>query len=205
MIDVVAGGPAWLTTWALPIGAGICLSAACGFRTFIPLLLVGLASHFGVFPLDASYAWLASTAGLTALGTAAALEIGGYYVPILDHLLDVIATPLAMVAGALVMFTSIGADHGLIGWLLAVLVGGGISSAVQLTTVKARAVSTGVTGGLGNSLVATGELAGSAGLSAVALLLPVLALFVAIVLLAVLWRAVRWVVRRRVARTVPVE
>ena len=182
----------------LPVGAGICLSAACGFRTFVPLLLVGLASHLGVFALDARYAWLASTAGLVALGSAAVLEVGGYYIPVVDHLLDTIATPLSMVAGTLVMLTSIGADHGVPGWLLALLLGGGVSGAVQLTTVKARMVSTGTTGGLGNPIVATAELIGASLLSVLAILLPLLALLVAVLLLVALWRAVRWVRNRRV-------
>jgi len=203
MIDAASSLPAWWSAWALPIGAGVCLAAATGFRTFIPLLCVGLAAHFGLFSLDAQYAWLAGTTGLVALGTAAMLEVGGYYIPIVDNALDVIATPLAAAAGALVMFTSIGADHGLAGWLLALLVGGGLSSAVQLTTVKARAVSTGATAGLANPLVATGELMGSAMLSAVALLMPVLAVIVAIVLFVMLWRATRWIHQRRMARTSP--
>ena len=191
--------PGWWSAWILPVGAGICLSAACGFRTFVPLLLVGLASHLGMFALDARYAWLASTAGLVALGSAAVLEVGGYYIPVVDHLLDTIATPLSMVAGTLVMLTSIGADHGVPGWLLALLLGGGVSGAVQLTTVKARMLSTGTTGGLGNPIVATAELIGASTLSALAILLPLLALLVAVLLLVALWRAVRWVRNRRVA------
>jgi len=203
MIDMASSLPAWWSAWALPIGAGVCLSAACGFRTFIPLLAVGLAAHFGLIPLDAKYGWLGTTTGLVALGTAAVLEVGGYYIPIVDHALDVIATPLAAAAGALVMFTSIGSDHGLLGWLVALLVGGGLSSAVQLTTVKTRVLSTGMTAGLGNPLVATGELVGAAGLSALALLLPVIAVLVAVVLLVMLWRITRWIHQRRIARTGP--
>ncbi|MBL0171528.1 MAG: DUF4126 domain-containing protein [Gemmatimonadaceae bacterium] len=197
MIDAVSSLPGWWSAWALPIGAGVCLSAACGFRTFIPLLAVGLASHFGVIPLDAQYGWLATTTGLVALGTAAVLEVGGYYIPMVDHALDVIATPLAAAAGVLVMFTSIGSDHGLLGWLVALMLGGGLSGAVQLTTVKTRALSLGTTAGLGNPVVATGELVGAAGLSALAVLLPVVALLVAVVLLVVLWRVTGWVRRRR--------
>jgi hypothetical protein len=200
--DVVSALPSWWSGWVLPIGAGVCLSAATGFRTFVPLLCVGLAAHFGLFSLDAQYAWLASTTGLVALGTAAVLEIGGYYIPVVDNFLDVIATPLSMIAGTLVMFTSIGADHGLPGWLLALLVGGGVSGLVQLTTVKARAVSTGTTAGLANPLVATGELLGAAGLSALALLLPVLAVLIAVVVLALLLVAFRRFRRPRVAHAV---
>ena len=195
--EASASLPAWWSAWALPLGAGVCLSAACGFRTFIPLLAVGLASHFGLVPMDSQYGWLSSATGLVALGTAAAFEVGGYYIPIVDHALDVIATPLATAAGALAMFTSIGSDHGLMGWLLALLIGGGVSSAVQITTVKARAISTGATAGLANPLVATGELAGAATLSAVAVFLPMVALAIAVTILVLLWWAYRWVRSKR--------
>jgi hypothetical protein len=187
----------WVAMWAVPIGVGVCLAAACGFRTFVPLLCVALAARTGLVTLDGPYAWMANTTGLIALLTAAVAEVAGYYVPIVDHALDVIATPLSVVAGTLVMFTSIGSDHGMLGWLLALLLGGGLSGAVQLTTVKARALSFGTTAGLANPLVATAELVGSFGLSAIALLLPALAVVFAVTLLALLVLAVRWVRRRR--------
>jgi hypothetical protein len=190
----------WVTAWLLPIGAGICLAAACGFRTFVPLLCIGVAGRLGGFPLDASYAWLASGAGLVVLGTATVLEVAGYYVPLLDHALDVIATPLAMVAGTLAMFTSIGADHGLWGWLLALVAGGGLSGLVQLTTVKARLLSSATTGGLGNPFVATLELAGATVLSTIVLLVPVLAGVTALATLIALWWLRRRTRTRRMAR-----
>lgn len=195
--DVTGSTPAWWSAWVIPIGAGICLSAATGFRTFVPLLCIGLAAHFHLFTVDAQYAWLASPAGLMALGTAAVLEVGAYYIPVLDNLLDVIATPLSMMAGVLVMLTSIGADHGLPGWLLALVLGGGVSGLVQLTTVKARAVSTGTTAGFANPIVATTELLGAMGLSILALLVPAVALVLALLLLALLWWSIRRLWRPR--------
>jgi len=157
----------------------------------VPLLCIGVASHFGVFAVDPQYAWLGSPAGLLALGIAALLEVGGYYIPLVDHALDVIATPLATVAGILAMFVSIGGDHGIPGWLLAVVLGGGVSGAMQLTTVKARAISTGTTAGFANSAVAT---------SGLAIFVPALAVVLAVILLVVLWRASRWV-RQRLSST----
>jgi hypothetical protein len=187
----------WLQAWALPIGAGVCLAAACGFRTFVPLLCIAIASRTGVFALDGQYAWLATTTGLIALSTAAVAEVAGYYIPVVDHALDVIATPLATAAGVLAMFTSIGSDHGLLGWLLALVLGGGVSGALQLATVKTRALSFGTTAGLANPLVATVELLGALGLSVVALLAPVVALVATVAVGLVVWRLYRRARRRR--------
>lgn len=191
--------PEWFSAWAVPAGAGVCLAAACGFRTFIPLLTVALASRAGVYSLDAHYSWLATTAGLVTLTTAAVAEVAAYYIPVVDHALDVIATPLATLAGVLAMFTSIGSDHGMLGWLVALVLGGGMASAVQLTTVKARLLSLGTTAGIGNPLVATAELIGAGVLSVIAMLLPLLATVIAVTLVAALVIIVR-ALRRRAAR-----
>lgn len=197
MVELFSGPPPWWTDVLLPLGAGLCLSAACGFRTFIPLLFVGLASRFGYAPVDPQMAWLASTAGLGTLATAAVLEVAAYYVPFVDNALDVVATPLAMAAGTVAMFTSLGVIQGVPGWLIALILGGGASGAVQLTSVKARALSSGTTGGLGNPVVATGELIGAATLSLVAIALPIIALVVVFLLLVSVWRVWCWIGRKR--------
>jgi len=43
------------TISALALGIG--LSASTGFRVFIPLLVAGIASHFGLLPLGESFEW----------------------------------------------------------------------------------------------------------------------------------------------------
>jgi hypothetical protein len=42
------------------IALGIGLSASTGFRVFIPLLVAGLASHFGILTLGESFVWMGS-------------------------------------------------------------------------------------------------------------------------------------------------
>src|SRR5438874_3598888 len=85
----------------LSICAGIGLAAACGFRVFVPLLVVSIAALSGHLHLLPSFQWLGTYPALLALSVATALEIGGYYIPWLDHLLDTIATPAAVIAGTL--------------------------------------------------------------------------------------------------------
>ena len=183
--------------WLVPIGVGVCLSAACGFRTFLPLFIIGAAARLGITPVDAQFAWLASNAGMATLGTAAMLEVGAYYVPFVDNALDLVATPLAMMAGTLAMLTSLGMTAGVPGWIIALIVGGGVSGAVQVTSVKARALSSSTTAGIANPVLATGELVGAATLSTLAILLPILAVVLSIVVAVVIWRTWRWIRRRK--------
>ena len=68
---------------------------------FLPFLVVTVAAKFGLLELRESWMWLGSWPAITAFATATALEIGAYYVPWLDNVLDSIATPAAGIAGML--------------------------------------------------------------------------------------------------------
>jgi len=85
----------------LGMAVGIGLAAAAGFRVFVPLLVAAVAAKTGVLTLAPGYAWLASTPALAALGTATVLEVAAYSIPWLDQLMDLIATPIALLAGML--------------------------------------------------------------------------------------------------------
>jgi len=159
------------------IGAfvGLALSAAVGFRVFVPLLLAGAAARLGYLELTTDMAWLGSDAALVALATATVLEVSAYYVPWLDNLLDAIAMPTAIVAGA-VAWVAVTPDLSpLLRWTLAVVAGGGVAGVIQAGTALLRLQSSGFTGGLANPVLATAELLGALALSVMGVLAPVLA------------------------------
>lgn len=160
----------------LSVALGLALAAACGFRVFVPFLVMSVASRAGYLELSSSFDWVASDAALWALGAATVLEIGGYYLPWVDHLLDMVASPAAVIAGVLATGAVITDMDPFWKWTLAVVAGGGLASTTQALTVAGRGVSTATTLGLGNPLVSTGEAAGAFGLSALAIVLPLLAL-----------------------------
>jgi hypothetical protein len=171
----------------LCICLGIGLSAACGFRVFVPLLALSVAAHAGHVHLAAGFQWIASDAALIAFGAATVLEVGAYYIPWVDHALDVIAAPVAVVAGVLVTASLVTDMSPLLKWTLAVIAGGGAAGLVQGGTMFLRGASSVATAGFGNPLVATTELAMAAVTSVLSLLAPV---FIAVVvLLALVWIA----------------
>ena len=173
--------------------AGIALSAASGLRVFIPILALGLAGRFELLPVSEQFAWMTSDLVLIILGMAAVVEVGSYYVPLVDNLLDLVATPAAM-AGGTVILASLMPEMGPVAqWATAAVLGGGSAGIVQGSTVLARGLSTASTGGLGNSVVATGETGGSLLAVVLAIVLPVLfGVFVIVVLLAL----VIWLIRK---------
>jgi hypothetical protein len=158
----------------LSICLGIGLSAACGFRVFVPLLVMSIASLAGHLTLAPGFQWIGSYPALITFSVATALEIAGYYIPWVDHALDTIATPAAIIAGTVVTASIVTGMSPLLKWTLAIIAGGGAAGLVQGTTVVTRAASTATTGGLANPLFATIELGGAAATSIAALLAPAL-------------------------------
>ena len=153
---------------------GVGLSAACGFRVFVPLLIMSIASLSGHLSLARGFEWIGSYPALVSFSVATCLEIAGYYIPWLDHLLDTIATPAAIVAGTIITASMVADVSPFLKWTLAVIAGGGAAGMVQGTTVIARGASGVTTAGLANPVVSTLELAGSIITSILALLAPVL-------------------------------
>ena len=162
----------------LSILAGIGLSAACGFRVFVPLLVTSIAARSGHLHLGSQFAWIGSDAAIAAFAVATVLEVGAYYIPWLDHVLDIAATPAAIVAGTIVTASMATDMSPFLRWTLAAIAGGGAAGVVQTGTVLARAISLGGTGGLANPIVATLELGGALVTSLVAVVAPILALVI---------------------------
>ena len=176
---------------ALSLVTGIALAAAAGFRAFVPLLATGLAIHFGMIDPAPGFAWLGEPVAISALAAATLLEVAAYYIPGVDHLLDVIAAPVALVAGVVVSASVMADIPSWLRWLAAIVAGGGATAAAYSITSLTRAKSGVATGGLGNPLVSTGELLGAAGIAALALLAPLVAL------VALIWLVVVGVRRLR--------
>jgi len=173
--------------------AGICLSAATGLRVFIPILALGLAGRFDLLPLGEQFAWMTSEPFLVVVGIAALLETGGYYIPVFDNMLDVLATPAALGGGTVIVSSLLPEMNPVAQWGTAALLGGGTAGIVQGATVAARGLSTVSSAGLANPILSTGETGGSLLAVAMALLAPIvfgLLVIVGLVALAV------WLVRR---------
>jgi hypothetical protein len=173
---------------------GVGLAATCGFRVFVPLLGMSIASLAGYLPLSSGFEWIGTWPALITFAIATIVEIGAYYIPWLDNLLDTIATPTAIIAGTIVTMSMLGDESPLLRWLLGIIAGGGVAGIVQLGSVLVRGTSTATTGGLGNPLVATGELAASVVGTILSILLPLVAVILVTIILAII--AWKWIRRR---------
>jgi hypothetical protein len=189
----------------LAICAGVALAAACGFRVFLPLLGLSVGAATGMLKPGSGMEWVGSQTALILLGVASAIEIAAYYIPVVDHFLDTIATPAAIAAGTVAAGALIPAGshlHPAVKWAAALIAGGGAAGVVQVGTVSTRAVSGATTGTLGNPVVATIENICATVLSILAIVVPIVAAILVVILFVWLAKLVRRLRRRRVAHTV---
>ena len=173
----------------LSIIVGIGLAAACGFRVFVPLLILNLAALSGHFVLPEGFSWLGSTYATLAFTIATLLEITGYYISWIDNVLDTIAAPAAVIAGTITTAAFATNLPPFLKWTAALIAGGGTAGLIQASTVTLRAKTSLATGGGGNPLFSTFELGVSVFIALLAIFIPVLCL----VLIALFFL---WVLRK---------
>ena len=177
---------------------GIGLAAASGFRVFLPLFAVSLASYLGWIPMNDNFQWLSGLPTLIVTGVATVVEILAYYIPVVDNFLDTVTVPLATVAGS-VLFASQFIELGTFPqWALAIIAGGGTAATIAAGFAGTRAASTATTAGIGNNVIATTETAGAGLMSVLSIFLPVIAFIIALALLIFviifgrkIWRKIR--------------
>ena len=173
----------------LSVCLGLGLAAACGFRIFVPLLVMSVASLTGNLELSGQFEWISTIPAVITLSVATVLEVGAYYIPWFDNLLDTVASPIAVVAGVVVSASVITGMDPYLKWTLAVIAGGGVAGAVQMLTSGTRGVSTLTTAGFGNPFVSTAEVGGSLVTAILSVVAPILTvILVAIFLFVVVLR-----------------
>jgi hypothetical protein len=176
------------TETIISICLGIGLAASVGFRVFLPLFALSLASYFGVWELNENWQWIGGTAALITLGVATIIEIFAYYIPYVDNLLDSIAVPLAAIAGTAVMVSTIADLSPVITWALAIIAGGGTAAAISGSSSAARLTSTATTAGFANPVVSTLETGTSFIISIFSIFIPVVGFILVLIVLYIFLR-----------------
>lgn len=160
----------------LSLLVGISLSATSGFRVFVPLLILSIASLAGWVELSPTFAWIGTYPALLALLIATLLELGAYFFPFIDNLLGAAATPISIMAGTLITAALMIDLHPMLTWFLALVAGGGAALGGSVISNAVHSGSTATTGGLANPVVSFFEMIGSVVFSILAVLVPVFAI-----------------------------
>src|SRR5918997_2743646 len=96
----------------LAVGSGVGLSSVAGVRAYLPLALAGIFARLGLFELPPPLDVLSDWPVIAALLALALVESGLDKVPALDSVLDIVQTPIRIVAGALLFSAALGAGLG---------------------------------------------------------------------------------------------
>lgn len=182
---------------------GVGLAAACGFRVFVPMLILSITANADYVTLSEGFQWIGEWPAIAVFAVATVLEIGAYYLPWLDNLLDTISTPAAVIAGVVVAAACVYDMNPLLKWSLAVIAGGGAAGTIKVGLAGLRLGSTTTTAGTGNFLVSTFEWLASIVMSILAVFLPILAAIIAVVLTVFLVRFAARIVNRFRKKTSP--
>jgi hypothetical protein len=186
--------------WIIPFALGIGLAAATGFRVFMPLLFAGIAAKTGYMPVVSDgFSWLTSTPALLMLAVASVAEVAAYYLPGIDNLLDALAAPAAVIAGIGVSAAAMAGLDPMLKWTLAIIAGGGAAGLTAGATTLARGKSTVLTAGVGNNVIATGEIVAAIVTSILAIFAPVFAFLAVLIFCWFAWKLVRRVMRTKTA------
>ena len=129
----------------LQIFLGVALAAVCGYRIFVPLLVMGIAGLAGYIQFAPGFEWICSYPAVLIFSIATIIEIVGYFVPHVDNILNAISLPAGAIAGVIVAASVISDMDPMLKWTLAIIAGGGAATLTGILSNGAHQVSTAVT------------------------------------------------------------
>ena len=127
-----------------PIAAvivGLLLSLSAGVRITLPLLAVNLLAFNHEITLPGNMTWLGTEPTLIILSVACAAEMLVHFVPAAGTWIKAMATPLAFVAGTLLMAVPLGDKNPFYQWTMSAVAGGGVATLTHLGVTGMRAVT----------------------------------------------------------------
>jgi hypothetical protein len=177
------------------------LSTAAGLNAYLPLLILGgLGRWTDLITLDPPYDALAEPVVMLAIAAIATIDFVGDKVPAIDSVLHAIGLVVAPVSGALLALAATGSD--VIDPAIAVVLGVAAAGATHGARSIARPASTAFSGGAGNPVLSLGEDGVSTLLSFIAVIVPVIAFLLVLLLFGMLvWGGRRAWRRRRAYRS----
>jgi len=166
---------------------GVGLSAASGFRVFIPLLIMSISALSGDLVLADNFEWIGSYSALSVFIVATIIEATAYYIPVIDEFLEKVSKPTTMVAGTIIMSSFIVDLSPMLGWVLAIIAGGGTSALVNQQRLESKRNSVSAnTVNLKGLLFSTREACSAVSLSLLMMLAPITSFIILFVLIFLL-------------------
>ena len=183
---------------------GLGLATAAGLNAYIPMLLMGLLSRFtNLVDLPSGWSWLGNGWVIGIVAVLLIVEIVADKIPALDSINDTVQTFVRPTAGGIVFGSGTAAQTAAVtdpgefartGQWVPVAIGVVTALLVHLTKTAVRPAANMATAGVAAPVLSTIEDVTSVGLTFIAILIPALVL---VVLIALIWAAVRLLRRLR--------
>lgn len=167
---------------------GVGLAATCGFRAFVPFLVLGVAAMTGYIDLGSGFQWIGTYPAVIVFGVATLAEILAYLFPFVDNLLSVASAPVSMIAGTLITAAVMTDVSPLFQWSLAIIAGGGAATLSSLLSNGIHHGATVLSGGAANPVVSALESVLTVIVSVLAVLVPILAIAVLAFIIVFLYK-----------------
>jgi uncharacterized membrane protein len=179
----------------LAVLAGLTLSAAAGFRAFLPLAVVSWAAHLGGIEVGETFRWIGSQTAVIVFTSAVLIETIGDKFPAVDHALDALGTFVKPVAATVLTAVSLSEFDPVYGIVLGIIAGGGVAAGLHLLKAKVRLFGNLLTFGFAAPVLSFLE-------DAAAIILILLAFFLPLAGLLLI-AGVVWFVSRRQSQPAP--
>ena len=158
-----------------------------GVRAYLPLALVGIFARLGLFELPAPFDMLGSGLVIAALLVLAFVESGLDKIPALDTVLDLVQTPVRIAAGAVLFAAALEAGLN-VGAIPELVAGGGIAGTVAVLKAVLRPPANVSSAGVSAPFLSTFEDVVAVLGGILAVLVPLLPLFLVAFLLFFFYR-----------------
>lgn len=176
---------------ALLLGLG--LSASTGLNTWLPLLMMSVAAHFGLagINLSGSFAWLGSTTAIAVLLVATFIEVLADKVPAVDHALHGVATFIRPVAAAVAMAAAFYKLDPMVAGVLGLMIGAPTALGFHSLKAATRVGSSVTTMGCANPVLSLIDDVVSFLMTLIAIFTPLLVPLVLAIVLIAGWKVVQ--------------
>ncbi|MBK7446799.1 MAG: DUF4126 domain-containing protein [Ignavibacteria bacterium] len=171
----------------LKILIGLGLSAASGFRLFVPFAILSIFSISGIYNITSTPFIFSSDLFLIIFIILSVSEVLLFYNPWIDNMLDLISTPASIFSGIILTYFVLYDTEIYLRLLISVILGGLVSLNVQLLTVKARSSTSIFSKGNGNQIVSTIENISSIFISILVLKFPLAGIFVSAIIIYLIY------------------
>ncbi|MBK6538481.1 MAG: DUF4126 domain-containing protein [Ignavibacteria bacterium] len=171
----------------LKILIGLGLSAASGFRLFVPFAILSIFSISGIYNTTSTPFIFSSDLFLVIFIILSVSEVLLFYNPWIDNMLDLISTPASIFSGIIITYFVLYDTEIYLRLLISVILGGLVSLNVQLLTVKARSSTSIFSKGNGNQIVSTIENISSIFISILVLKFPLAGIFVSAIIIYLIY------------------